>query len=885
MTYRAVGSGTGQYEFIGAANGYMPYDQDFGSGDIPIGSSDYTALKNAGHEIMHFPFQMGAMSIFHNVPGVPKSGTGALKLTACIIAKIFKREITTWDDAEITALNPGLTVPEGQNIEVFHRVKGSSTTSGVTTYLNTACPSVWTSDLVGKEIQWPADTNEAQGSGGMSAGIASTPYAIGYIDSGHGHDDGLAEISLQNLDGTSQTSLEAGSAGIGAAATAAISNNVMPSSPQDDFSAVSLHNMAGATTWPIVAISYIYLRKDLTSLGDRACLLKAFLQYIISDEGQALLPAFGAVGVPQSVKDISQDAIDLLVMPVCTAWTIETSTEEGTGQADYVISAKRRDYAEYDRANLLDSITALQSRVGLLEEAKLTLLDGSGTTNPSKFFWEVISLFEGRAKPPVKMTYRAVGSGTGQYEFIGAANGYMPYDQDFGSGDIPIGSSDYTALKNAGHEIMHFPFQMGAMSIFHNVPGVPKSGTGALKLTGCIIAKIFKREITTWDDAQIKALNPDLDVPVDQNILVYHRVEGSSTTGGVTTYLHAVCPDVWPGSLVGKEIQWPDDTFEAQGSGGMSSKIASTPYAIGYIDSGHGHDDGLAEISLKNKFGKYQTSLEAGATGIGEAASQAIGAGLMPSSPLDDFSAVSLHNMLGESTWPIVAISYVYVRKDLTPLGDRACLLKAFLEFIISDAGQSLLPAYGAVGVPTAVKGIAQLAINTLVMPVCTEWSFEDSDSTVKGGGQSDYTISGKRRDFAEYDRGRLEASIPGSSSNDDLTTLEATVVSLQAEVAKLTEDLKELSSASTLSTATTSGEGGGDGESPIAIIISILAILVASISMCTTVWAVQQSRKKDDARQMPATIYGTQPVVGTPAGELGSASASSGNEPVKNQA
>ena len=33
---------------------------------------------------------------------------------------------------------------------------------------------------------WPADTTTVQGSGGMSSGIQQTPYAIGYIDSGHG---------------------------------------------------------------------------------------------------------------------------------------------------------------------------------------------------------------------------------------------------------------------------------------------------------------------------------------------------------------------------------------------------------------------------------------------------------------------------------------------------------------------------------------------------------------------------------------------------------------------------------------------------------------------------------------------------------------------------
>jgi len=837
MTYRAVGSGTGQYEFIGKDNAYAPYNQDFGSGDIPILKADYDALKAAGKDIMHVPFQMGAMSIFHNIPGLPKSGAGALKVDACIIAKIFKRTIKTWDDAEIKALNPDLKVPAGQNIEVFHRVLGSSTTMGVTTYLHAACPGVWTADLVGKTIAWAVDTNKAQGSGQMSSKIASTPYSIGYIDSGHGHEDGLKEIELKNKAGTYQSSLEAGPAGIGAAAGAAIGAGVMPASPLADFSAVSLHNQDGTTTWPIVAISYVYVRKDLTSLGDKACLLKGFLEYIISAEAQALLPAYGAVGIPDKVHDIAKLAINELTMPVCTAWTFESATMKGTGQADYVVSGKRRSYSEYGLSTLESTVTALASRVVNLEDHKVTMLDGSGTTNPSKFFWQVMSIFEARAKPAVKMSYRAVGSGTGQYEFIGKDNSYNPYSQDFGSGDIPIGSTDHAALLNAKKDIMHVPFQMGAMSIFHNIPGLAKSGVGALKVDACIIAKIFKRVITTWDHAEIKALNADITLP-SQNIVVFHRVLGSSTTAGITTYLNAACPDVWTSDLVGKTITWPADTQEAQGSGQMSSKIASTPYSIGYIDAGHGHEDGLKEIELKNKDGTYQSSLEAGPAGIGAAADAAITAGVMPMSPLSDFSAVSLHNQGGSTTWPIVAISYVYVRRDLTSLGEKACLLKAFLEYIISAEGQALLPTYNAVGIPDKVKTISQNAIDLLILPGCKTWTFESA--TMKGGGQADYIISGKRRSFYEYNDGVVTSDV-AALKGMDLQSAEIAV--LKAEIAAL------------------KGQYGKNSDSEDTDLMGIVALIVAcvaiAVSLCASFLSLKAGKSGNFANQGPGTTIG----------------------------
>ena len=82
---------------------------------------------------------------------------------------------------------------------------------------------------------------------------------------------------------------------------------------------------------------------------------------------------------------------------------------------------------------------------------------------------------------------------------------------------------------------------------------------------------------------------------------------------------------------------------------------------------------------------------------------------MLPSDPTADFSQVSLHNMAGEDVWPIVAVSYVYVRADLSKMGEKACLLKAFLQFIISDEGQSLLPRYGFVAIPDKVKAVAQV--------------------------------------------------------------------------------------------------------------------------------------------------------------------------------
>lgn len=86
-------------------------------------------------------------------------------------------------------------------------------------------------------------------------------------------------------------------------------------------------------------------------------------------------------------------------------------------------------------------------------------MHGSGTTNPSKYFWKAMDILEERAGKPVRMTYRAVGSGTGQTEFIGEVS-------DFGSADIPLNSSQHSGFAGT---VVQVPFQLGAVSFFHNV--------------------------------------------------------------------------------------------------------------------------------------------------------------------------------------------------------------------------------------------------------------------------------------------------------------------------------------------------------------------------------------------------------------------------------
>ena len=74
------------------------------------------------------------------------------------------------------------------------------------------------------------------------------------------------------------------------------------------------------------------------------------------------------------------------------------------------------------------------------------------------------------------------------------AGAFTPYT-DFGAGDIPFDKGDFAAMQAAGRDFFHIPFVLGAISMFHSVPEA--EAPGGLNMTGCVLAKLFSRNIDT----------------------------------------------------------------------------------------------------------------------------------------------------------------------------------------------------------------------------------------------------------------------------------------------------------------------------------------------------------------------------------------------------
>ena len=154
----------------------------------------------------------------------------------------------------------------------------------------------------------------------------------------------------------------------------------------------------------------------------------------------------------------------------------------------------------------------------------------------------------------IQTNYQSIGSGGGIKQL-------MNKTVDFGASDAFLSDDDNS--KAPAH-IVEFPTCLGAVVLSYNLPGNPE-----LKLTPEVIAGIFLRNITKWNDPKIAAENQGVKLP-DMDISVAHRSDGSGTTFIFTDYLSKISDD-WKSKIgTGKSVNWPDGELGGKGNEGVA---------------------------------------------------------------------------------------------------------------------------------------------------------------------------------------------------------------------------------------------------------------------------------------------------------------------------
>jgi phosphate transport system substrate-binding protein len=257
-------------------------------------------------------------------------------------------------------------------------------------------------------------------------------------------------------------------------------------------------------------------------------------------------------------------------------------------------------------------------------------------------------------------------------------------------------TADQISTAEAVHgPILHIPMTIGPVAIIFNIAGV---NSGQLKLNSSVLADIYLKNITKWNDSKITALNPGLNLP-DAAIAVVHRSDGSGTTYIFTNYLSKISSE-W-NTEVGNatSVNWPGD-IGGQGNAGVAGQVQQTPNAIGYVELAYALQNNIPYAQLQNASGNYITPSLA-------SASKAADGVVLP----DDMK-VMITNSLNSDAYPIVGFTWILVYVNQTDKAKGETLVK-MLWWAIHD-GQQYNAALSYPSLPAAAVTKAENEIKSI---------------------------------------------------------------------------------------------------------------------------------------------------------------------------
>jgi phosphate transport system substrate-binding protein len=310
-----------------------------------------------------------------------------------------------------------------------------------------------------------------------------------------------------------------------------------------------------------------------------------------------------------------------------------------------------------------------------------TTLNGAGATFPYPMYSKWFSEYH-KAHPDVEINYQSIGSGGGIRQVLAGT-------VDFGASDGPMSDEQLAQSKT---KILHIPTVLGAVVPAYNIPGV----TGEVKFTPQALADIFLGKITSWNDKAITSVNPGMNFP-NQEIIVLHRSDGSGTTYIFTDYLSKISPEWQGGPSKGTSVKWPKG-LGGKGNEGVAGMIRQMPGSIGYIELIYAVQNKIPYGSVQNSAGGF---IKASLASVTAAAASA------PKMPAD--FRVSITNAPGKDAYPISSFTWLLIPAQSKDAA-KGKILADFLSWMLSD-GQKMTADLTYAPLPDSVVAKVKEAI------------------------------------------------------------------------------------------------------------------------------------------------------------------------------
>lgn len=292
------------------------------------------------------------------------------------------------------------------------------------------------------------------------------------------------------------------------------------------------------------------------------------------------------------------------------------------------------------------------------------------------------------------INYAGGGSGQGVQQFTDAKI-------DFAGSDFPLAEGKEQQAADArckSGPAINFPMVGGAIAIGYNVPGLTKT----LNLSAGTLAKIFSGKITKWDDPAVGQDNPGVSLPA-LGIQSFHRSDGSGTTYNFTNYLSNDAKADW---TFGTSKDWLAPGGQgAKGSQSVAQGVKSTPGGIGYFELSFATQSQIPYAAVGNAAGAFVPLTQDNAVKF-LAAAKVVGTG-------GDLKLNFDYATTDADAYPNLLLTYE-IACSKGNSADKLPLLKNFLGYAASSAGQQVVPGLGYIPLPENLRQQVQQTISSL---------------------------------------------------------------------------------------------------------------------------------------------------------------------------
>jgi phosphate transport system substrate-binding protein len=317
------------------------------------------------------------------------------------------------------------------------------------------------------------------------------------------------------------------------------------------------------------------------------------------------------------------------------------------------------------------------------------VLNASGSSAQANAMSEWVKAYRAQCAG-VTINYNPAGSGQGVTDFTGGQTAFAGSD----SALSPTKGEPAAADKRCSTgKAVDLPMVPGPIAVVYNLSGVTN-----LTLTPSVIAKIYSGKVTKWNDPAIASINSGVTLP-SATITTVHRSDSSGTTDNFTKYLTAAAGSDWtfdhdkvwkaPGGLGGAQ------------SVGVAGAVKNTPNTIGYVEY---------SFATQNQLGIAKIDNGAGAVELTPAnVSKAVAAATVTGTG-DDLTLSLDYATKVADAYPIILVTYEITCLKGLP-ADQATMVKGFLTYAASDAGQAKLTDLGYAPLPKVIQTRVQAVI------------------------------------------------------------------------------------------------------------------------------------------------------------------------------